>query len=421
VNILLIALGSAGDVHPIVGLGLALRERGHKVSLAANPYHELLVRRVGLPFESVGTREDYLEAMADPNLWHPLRGTYMVIERLMLPLVEPLFAMCERFAAKGDAVIAAPATALGARVAQEKLGIPLVTLHLQPAALRSMCESPVIGPMLLGDGVPRWLKRLQFGLADALIADRLINRQLTPFRARHGLAPVRHVMGDWWNSTERVIGLFPDWFATPQPDWPRQVVLTGFPLWDEQGYSAVPAGLEAFLAEGTPPIVFTPGSAMLHGQEFFRAGVEACRLLGRRGILLTRFPEQLPAHLPADVRHFDFVSLGALLPRSAAIVHHAGIGTLAQGLAAGIPHLAMPMSHDQPDNAARLGRLGVGLSLRPQHFRAARVAAALDRLLADRAVQDRCRDLAARFDTRAALERTCREIEKVGERPRLPG
>ena len=132
---------------------------------------------------------------------------------------------------------------------------------------------------------------------------------------------------------------------------------------------------------------------------FFSRRRGACQSLGRRGILLTRYPEQLPARLPAGVRHFDFVPLGTLLPRAAAIVHHAGIGTLAQGLAAGIPQLSMPMSFDQPDNAPRLSRLGVGLSIRRHQFQTSRVTARTGRIIGSAKTHDRCRDLGSRFDT----------------------
>ena len=414
-NILLIALGSAGDVHPVVGLAIALESRGHRVSVATSPYFEALVRRVGVEFIPVGTADELRLAMENPDLWHAWRGPMFIVKNLLLAQLERVFELTTAFVAQRDAVVVAPCTALGARVARDKLGFPLVTFHLQPALLRSMFDTPVLGPLLMGRSVPRVLKRLQFFLGDKLLIDRLINRRLTPFRAAHGLPPVSHVADRWWNSPDRVIGLFPDWFAPPQPDWPPQVVLTGFPLWDERGYSAVPPDLEAFLAAGEKPIVFTPGSAMLHGHDFFQVAVEACQRFRRRGILLTRHAEQLPDRLPDDVRHFDFVPLGTLLPRAAAIVHHAGVGTLAQGLAAGIPHLSMPMSHDQPDNSARLRRLGVGLAIKPKHFRAEHVAAALDQLIGARDVQDRCRELADRFDTAAALQRTCREIEMVGE------
>ncbi|HEX5502282.1 MAG TPA: nucleotide disphospho-sugar-binding domain-containing protein, partial [Thermomicrobiales bacterium] len=124
--------------------------------------------------------------------------------------------------------------------------------------------------------------------------------------------------------------------------------------------------------------------------------------------------EQLPARLPAGVVHRDYLPLGALLPGAAALVHHGGIGTTAQGLAAGVPHLVMPMSHDQPDNAARLRRLGVGAALAPRRFTGRAVADALDGLLGSEAVLGRCRALAARRDP-AAVAKTARAIEEAGE------
>ena len=114
-------------------------------------------------------------------------------------------------------------------------------------------------------------------------------------------------------------------------------------------------------AAGEPPIVFTPGSAMYHGQDFFRASVEACKQLNRRGILLTRHAEQIPADLPATIRHFSYAPFSLLLPRAAALVHHGGIGTSAQAMAAGCRQLITPFAHDQFDNADRLRRLGEGI------------------------------------------------------------
>ena len=63
-------------------------------------------------------------------------------------------------------------------------------------------------------------------------------------------------------------------------------------------------------------------------------------------MLLTRFSEPIPQNLPDGVRHFEFVPFSWLPPRAAAIVHHGGIGTMSQGLAAGIPQLIMPMNFD---------------------------------------------------------------------------
>jgi UDP:flavonoid glycosyltransferase YjiC (YdhE family) len=179
--------------------------------------------------------------------------------------------------------------------------------------------------------------------------------------------------------------LFPDWFARPQPDWPPQTQLTGFVYYDRQGDGDdLPNTVNEFINAGSPPIIFTPGTAMKHANQFFLDCVEACGRLRRRGILLTGHPEQLPDELPADIRHFAYLPFSKVLPRTAALVHHGGIGTTAGAIAAGIPQVIRPMAHDQPDTAARVERLGIGVSLPPGKFNAASLAGKLDTLMTSR-------------------------------------
>jgi UDP:flavonoid glycosyltransferase YjiC (YdhE family) len=136
-----------------------------------------------------------------------------------------------------------------------------------------------------------------------------------------------------------------------------------------------------FLAAGSPPIAFTPGSAMRHGDDFFDAALGMCQRLNSRGIFLSRHKDHVPSNLPPEVLHVDFVPFSKLLPSCSAIVHHGGIGTCAQGLSAGIPQLVISMSHDQPDNGRRLERLGVGAVIPAKKFTADRGAAVMKRLM----------------------------------------
>jgi rhamnosyltransferase subunit B len=214
-----------------------------------------------------------------------------------------------------------------------------------------------------------------------------------------------------------VLGLFPDWFGPPQPDWPPNTRAVGFPLWDSHADAHLSEAVHEFLAAGSPPIAFSPGSANREAQSFFAAAVDACRRLGRRGILLTKYADQLPSTLPETVRYFGFVPLSKLLPHTAALVHHGGIGTSAQGLAAGVPHLVQPMSYDQFDNSRRLVRLGVAQEISRRAFRGPAVAAALLPLLESSDTAARCRELAARCDGPAALAAACDALEEliVGE------
>ena len=419
-NFLLIPIGSAGDVHPFVALGLELKRRGHRVTLFTNGHFEPLARRVGLDFLELGTEEDFQAAIDHPDLWHSTRGFRIIAELAMMrPMRRVYEVIAERFV-PGETVVAAQVTAFGARLAREKLGVPLATINLQPAMLRSVHVAPVLPTLPMPEGMPKAIKRWIYRLCDALVLDPLLGPGLNAYRTELGLPPVRRVLDDWWWSPDLVLNLFPGWYAPPQPDWPPQTRMTGFPLFDGGEAETMPRELSAFLDAGEPPIAFTPGSAMKHGRGFFEAAAEACRRLGRRGLLLTRFAEQVPDPLPDGVRHVDYAPFGQLLRRVEALVHHGGIGTTAQGLAAGLPHLVMPLSHDQPDNAVRLIRLGVGRALTPRAFRGAAVTRALRALIGSRAVADRCREVAARFVGVDSIGEACGALERLAEESPVP-
>jgi UDP:flavonoid glycosyltransferase YjiC (YdhE family) len=413
VNALLVPLGSAGDVHPFVGLGAALRSRGHRVTVITNEHFGPLVRRQGLEFEPLGSEAEFLAVMDDPDLWHPTRAFRTVMTKVA-EMIRPSYDRIAGRIVPGETVVVSSMLGFGPRIAHDALGVPLVTVHLQPSVLRSL-DAPPVYPSI-GDLArwPRRLRRLLFWLMDAAMIDRVLAPPVNRFRAELGLPPVRRLFDRWMHSPQLVLGLFPDWFGPPQRDWPPNVVLTGFPLYDEAAVREPDPAVEAFLGGGEPPVVVTPGSAMKHGREFFAEAIEALRRLGRRGAFLTRYRDQLPGRLPGGFAHFDYVPFSRILPRAAALVHHGGIGTTAQALAAGIPHLVMPMAHDQPDNAARLERLGVGRSLPPKRFRAPAVAGALGDLLDSGAVAARCSELAHRIAARGdSLERAARAIEGV--------
>ena len=199
------------------------------------------------------------------------------------------------------------------------------------------------------------------------------------------------------HAPDLAVGMWPGWFAPAQADWPGQSRLAGFPLYDEADVTPVPDRLTAFLDDGEPPVVFTPGSAMIHGRPFFDAAVGACRRAGLRGVLLTRHPEQVPPGLPESVIHVDYAPLSALLPQSAALVFHGGIGTASQALKAGVPTVVMPMAHDQFDNADRLRRLGTSRTLPRRHFKARPLVGVLRALLGDPAAATACREAARRL------------------------
>jgi UDP:flavonoid glycosyltransferase YjiC (YdhE family) len=184
-------------------------------------------------------------------------------------------------------------------------------------------------------------------------------------------------------------------------------------LYDEPDEHVLSPGLHAFFDGGTPPVLFTPGSANRAASQFFAAALEATRRLKRRALFLTRYPEQLPARLGPDVWHEPYVPFSQVLPRCAAIVHHGGIGTCAQGLAAGVPQLTMPLGFDQPDNTTRLWRLGVGRWVRPHLFRGERLATELAALLGDSRVKEQCGHWAQAIHRSDPVDETCGVLETL--------
>jgi UDP:flavonoid glycosyltransferase YjiC (YdhE family) len=411
-NILLSPIGSGGDVLPFIRLGMALKARGHDVTVITTSLYEPLARHAGLGFVEWISPEAIQAAANDPDLWHPTRGL-LLAARTVGPWHRQLLELIEARYVPGQTVVVAGSYALGARIAHDYLGVPLATLLLQPAFLRSVYRSPVLPGLPTPGWAPRFWKRLVYFLRDALVLDPVAAPAVNALRAELGLPAVRSVLGSWWHSPQRVIGLFPDWFAPPQPDWPAQVRLTGFPLYDGLGQEPVPDGLEEFLEEREPPLVFTPGTMMRHPRQFFEEAVGACRRLGRRGLLLTRFRDQLPARLPDGVRHFDYVPLSLVLPRAAALVSHGGIGTLSQALAAGVPQLVMPLGFDQFDNAARLERLGVAATLLPRRFQGRAVADRLACLLGSTTVARACQGAATRLRDDEWEDATCQAVEEL--------
>jgi len=413
-RILLFPVGSSGDVFPFVGLAIRLRERGHDVTVFGNGHFRPLITGRGLSFVETESAELYEAMQKEADLWHPIRSFKKLLGHPEIPRAIRLqYRLIEERYKPGDTVVVGGALAFGPRIARDKFGVPLVTAHLQPCMFKSLERTAVYGGGAMKSWWPRWLKNLMFWIGDRWIVDPIIAPVLNAFRTELDLPPARRILTEWMHSPDRVIGLFPEWYGPPASDWPPQVRLTGFPLFDAGDGNPLSNEVRKFVDAGPPPVVATFGSAMRFAAPYFAAVAGALKSLGRRGILLTPYSEQVPADRPPGVAHFDYVPLGQLLPRAAALVHHGGIGTAAQGLAAGVPQLVMPLAHDQPDNADRLKRLGVGRELRPKRFTAALVAKELIALDTEK-VGKACRVVADRFVGTDPLAQACEIIEAAG-------
>ncbi|WP_018079200.1 glycosyltransferase [Thiobacillus denitrificans] len=405
-NFLLATIGTSGDVYPFIAIGQELQRRGHRATLVANEYFEPAAQQAGLHFISLANRQRYLDTLQKPELWDPKKGVQVLADAVFASMEDTYRIISE--ADHRDTRVIASGLMFGARIAQERLGIPLTTVHLQPAMLWSYEAPPVMAALPFPRWFPAVAKRPILKLVDRAVLDKVLGPRTNAFRAQLGLQPVRSLYSRWLRSPERVIGIFPDWFAEPQSDWPAQTSLTGFirgPVSHQS--NTLPADLESFLSDGEAPVVFTAGTGMLHAKEFFVESIKACELAGLRGVLVTPFGEQLPNDLPKFMHHCEHAAFGELFPRAAAVVHHGGIGTIAEAIAAGKPQLIRPTSHDQPDNAARLEKLGLSATIPAPQYQAQHAARALSALLADATLGERCRLYSGRVDFDHSLASVC--------------
>lgn len=154
--------------------------------------------------------------------------------------------------------------------------------------------------------------------------------------------------------------------------------------------------LATFGTYGDAPLIFTLGTSAVHDSAaFVTASLQAIANLGRRALFVLNVEQRDRWQSQASdrVMFCSYAPYSLLFPRAAVIVHHGGVGTTAQALRSGRPQLITPYLVDQPDNAARVERLGVGRALSLKHYSATRVTALLRELLADVQIAQRAREV----------------------------
>lgn len=408
-RVLLATLGSHGDVLPFVGLGREFRDRGHDVVLFTNPAFRDCARDVGLDFVPVGAPEDCEALFAASADGDATRAFERVARGYANACPAYVDAMRARVVA-GDTIAIGNTMLFAARLVGDVDGVPCATVHLAPSAFRSTIDPARLTPRWIRAGTPAPIKRIAWWALDRFFYDPHFTAPLNRQRAALGLAPVVRIFRDWIHEADCVVGMFPELFAPPPADWPPNLVLTDFPMVDRGDVAPLPTALRDFLDAGTAPVGFTAGTATTSAGSFFEVALDACRIAGIRGVLLTPDSRQVPRNLPRDVIHVEYAAHGALLPRLAAFVHHGGIGTIAQSLRAAVPQLVRPVAYDQFDNARHVAALGVAVEILPERFTAPAVAHALRSMAADGALRERCRAVAARFEGARAIARTCDAI-----------
>lgn len=415
-KLLIFTYGTRGDVEPFIALARGLQAAGVAVRLATSRRYREWVESHGIP--AVPMNDASLAFIDTPDGKAMLEGTSLPrrlaagvrLVRRAGPmndvLMEETWEAARDF---GPDLVVYHTKLFGAPHVAERLGIPAVLAALQPMFVPTR-EAPAMGlpPLPL----PGWNRR-SYGLVHAGLA--MFRRRLNRFRRETlGLPPVR---------TAREV-LFPPGAGTipvlhafspavwPRPaDWPANAVLTGYwRLAMDEAYRP-PDELASFLAAGPAP-VFVGFGSMTSGDPRATAALVAgaLRRAGVRGIVASGWAGLEVAPSP-DILAIPPVPYRWLFPRMAAVVHHGGAGTTAEGFHAGVPCVICPFVGDQPGWARLSVALGIGADPVPRRrLDEARLAAAIEKAVTDPELKRNAGRLASRLAAEDGIATACRQL-----------
>ena len=387
-RIVTLAVGSRGDVAPYVGLGVRLSEAGHQVTIATHAFFEAMVVGSGLGFAALplDTREELVARAGSGSL-----AGILAVNRSVGAQALPLGRAMVEAARQADVLLLTPAGWIGGHVA-EGLGLPSLGAYLQPMTPTREFPPPTVTTRSLGAWGNRAAARavLEWG-------QQPYRNGVRALRAELGLPPIGH--RQWLRDLDAArwpicYGYSPH-VVPPPADWPSSCTTAGY-WWPAPSPDfAAPPELAAFLEAGPPPVYVGFGSMPTRDARTLSSLVgDAARAAGVRVVLSAGW-----AGLDAsgdDVLTISEVPHELLFPRMAAVVHHAGAGTTAAGLRAGVPAVPVPVMVDQPFWAQRLVRLGVAPAAVPfRRLTATRLGAAIREAVAEPAYRLRAAEVAA--------------------------
>lgn len=400
------APGSRGDVNPLLDLAKELLSRGWRVRVGISGPYAHLAEKLGCETRVIVSSAEFQTMLENTAIWRPVRGARLVLKHAATEFGNRFAEQLSDWVVPGHTILIAHPLDFASRVF--KLAhpeTPLVNLHLAPSTLYTPSElSRYHANFVLRR--PEWLIRGLYRIANQYAIRKWIMKGLQPTWERFGVRPQYMEMHQWWSLGGRTIGFYPEWFGPAHEAYLSPIDLVGFPL--------ARGTIENDIVKAHPtnqPMVFTAGTAHGHAQRFFELAVEVCQALQVPGLLLSSQPSQFPKSLPTLVSAANYIPFADLLPHCRLMIHHGGIGTTSESLAAGIPQLVLPMAFDQFDNAARVERLGCGRWFPFSRLTATRLETAIKEMLADPRYRSNATPLRSKLDGPAAISAAANLIE----------
>ncbi|MEO8380492.1 MAG: glycosyltransferase [Acidobacteriota bacterium] len=400
-RVAMIGSGSRGDLQTLVALGKGLAAAGHDVTVATHRSFESLVSANGLAFRRLsGDSEQFFKGIGGITLrekWRNPLSPIRFANRFLGPFMDRLFTESLEVSRDADAVLYWPFLRIGPTL-EETVKVPCFAVAHYPMPYLTTGDFPNAffspWPRLERS---RFYNRFTYAAARPFFW-RLVREQLQRWRQSLGLKPLS--TGEEAQRVRRIPHLLGfSQSVLPRPkDWPRDTHATGYWFLDAGATESMPPALEAFLAGGPAPVCIGFGS--MTGRkpvELTELALEALRLAGMRGVLLTGWGGLQGVELPDSVFATDAVSHDLLYPHMSAVVHHGGSGTTAAAVRAGVPQIITPFGFDQALWGRRITHLGIGPALIPHTaLTAERLATAIREVTTSDSMRTRAAELGRR-------------------------
>ncbi|WP_338688007.1 glycosyltransferase [Streptomyces acidiscabies] len=400
--------GSRGDVAPFTGVGHALANAGHEVTLVTHARFEPLVAGSGVAFHAlpVDPRAE-LESARGRSLHRSGSGLGKLarVVGLARSLVGEMAYDVVAAARKSDALLLSASLSPLGHVVAEALDLPALDLPLQP-----ITATREFAPPMLGAGSYGSLLNLLAGHVVDRSVDHVFAPALPSVRAELGVPrPPRRVRRP---RRPMLHGFSPS--VVPRPtDWRPGLEVTGY-WWPYDTTTQLPPRLRDFLDAGPPPVFIGLGSATVPDPAALSTQiVHALRMAGLRGVIQRGWADL--AAEGDDILTIEDVPHTLLFPRMAAVVHHCGAGTTAAGIRAGVPSVPVPIQFDEGFWARRLVTLGVAPEAIPlRRLTTERLAGALRRATGEAEFRERARELGEHVRREDGVARVVEAVGQLG-------
>lgn len=367
-KITVFAAGSRGDIQPCVLLSRGLQQAGYRVRLAAPEDFAAFVQEHDVDFYPL--RGDVQQIMASDtgrefmetggaNPLKSIRAVRKMIAPVVMSMAEDAYEACR----DADALICLGVFGSFGQAIAEKVGIPLVNVEPTPLLPTRAFPAPSWPLQRNLGGLHNYLS----GIAMLLVVWLWYRPFVNEFRQRLGLPAYTAARFYRAMKSTPMVGAYSPHIIPHPADWPDSLHITGYFFPDTVAEWQPSPELNAFLEAGDPPVYIGFGSmAGRNPERLATLTLEALAKSGQRGILLTGWGGLRTDSVPDTVFVLESAPHSWLFPRMAAVVHHGGAGTTAEGLRAGVPTIIIPFVLDQPFWGARVKALGLGPDPIPQ-------------------------------------------------------